>query len=62
MLKITDMIVSAILKKGILCEARNCNMEFEVPSSELGEAGVILENKIKVTVKVDHMTVRIEKE
>ena len=56
-MKITDMILSAILKKGILYEARNVDTDVEVPMVIDNE-----EHKIKINIKCEHMTLRIEKE
>jgi len=56
-MKITDMIISAILKKGILYEARNVDTNIEIP--------MVIENqerKIKINIKCQHMTLRIERE
>ena len=51
-MKITDMIISMILKKGILYEARNVDTDVEIP---------IENQKIKINIKCEHMTLRIEK-
>lgn len=61
-MKITDMIISAIIKKGVLYEAKNCDVEFDVPNSQIGPHGETIENKIKIKFKADHMSLRIEKE
>lgn len=50
-MKITDAIISAILKKGIIYEARNFEADVEIP-----------ETKIKARITIEHMTVKIEKE
>ena len=52
MSKLSDMIVSAILKRGILGEFRNFETEVEIPQ----------DNKptIKVTVKAENLQVRID--
>lgn len=54
MSKLSDMIVSAILKRGILGEFRNFETEVEIPQ----------DNKptIKVTVKAENLQVRIDME
>lgn len=55
-MKITDMFISAILKKGVLYEARNVDTDVEVP--------MIIENqerKIKINIKCEHMTLKFEK-
>ena len=62
MSKITDMIISAIIKKGVLYEARNCEMDFEVPFNNTGANGEIKENKVKIKFKAENMTLKIEKE
>ncbi len=56
-MKITDMVISAILKKGILYEARYTDTDVEIP--------IVIENqerKIKINIKCEYMTLRIEKE
>lgn len=54
MSKLSDMIVSAILKRGILGEFRNFETEVEIPQ----------DNKptIKVVVKAENLQVRIDME
>lgn len=59
-MKLTDMIVSAILKKGMLYEARMVDMEIEIPMDQEGEAKSQSKN-IKVHFKADHMSIQIEK-
>jgi hypothetical protein len=61
-MKITDMLISAILKKGILYEARNADMEFEVPIMQEDAEGGKTENTIKISFKAEHMTLKIDKE
>jgi hypothetical protein len=61
-MKLTDMVISAILKRGILYEAKHVEAEFEVPTSQLGITEETKENKVTIKVKVEHMTLRIEKE
>lgn len=61
-MKITEMIISGLLKKGILYEARNCNLDFEVPFIMEGDLGEPHEEKVKINVKIDHMTLRVEKD
>lgn len=56
-MKITDMVISAILKKGILYEARNIDTDVEIPITIENQ-----EHKIKVNIKCEHMTLRIEKD
>jgi len=56
-MKITDMVISAILKKGILYEARNVDTDVEFPMTIENQ-----EHKIKINIKCEHMSLRIEKE
>ena len=56
------MLISAIIKKGILYEARNCDLEFEIPTLQEHENGESVESKMKIKFKAEHMTLRIEKE
>ena len=56
-MKITDVILSAIIKKGVLYEARNVNSDVVIP---IVVDGSIMD--IKVNIKCDHMTLKIEKE
>ena len=59
-MKLTDLILSAIIKKGVLYEARNCDVEFEIPQNK--EHGSNAPNeKIKIHFKAEHMSLRIEK-
>ena len=59
-MKLSDMIVSSILKKGILWEARLVDVEFDIPQTPTSE-GTPTE-LIKIRVKADHMSIQIEKE
>ena len=56
-MKLTDIIITAILKKGILYEARNVDTDVEVPINIEGQ-----EHKIKVNIKCEHMTLKFDKE
>lgn len=57
-MKITDMLISAIVKKGVLYEARNTDVEFEVPvKNEDGTS-----SEIRIKFKAEHMTLKIEKD
>jgi hypothetical protein len=61
-MKLTDMIISSIIKKGILYEARNCDFDFTIPATSVLINGDTQENYIMVKVKVEHMSLRIERE
>lgn len=56
-MKIAEMALSAILKKGILYEARNVDTNIEIPVN-IGNK----ESNVVVNIKCEHMTLRIEKE
>lgn len=52
MFNIKEMILSAIIKKGILYEATKVDMNIDVPSGD---------QVIKINFKADNMKLRIEK-
>jgi len=52
MLNIKEMILSAIVKKGILYEAHKCDINVDIPNGN---------NVIKVNFKADNMSLKIEK-
>ena len=54
MSKITDMIISAIIKKGVLGEARNVDVEFDIPGDQPSAAN-------RIHLKVDHLSVKMDK-
>lgn len=56
-MKISDMIISAIIKKGILYEARNVDIDVDVPMAN--KEGTEF---IRVNFKAEHMSIRIDKE
>lgn len=56
-MKITDVILSAIIKKGILYEARNVDTDVLIP---MVVEGTVM--AVEVNIKCDHMTLKIEKE
>lgn len=55
-MKLTDMLVSAVIKKGILYEARNVDMEFAIPKGETSPEA------IKIRLKAEHMSLKVEKD
>jgi len=58
-MKITDAIISAVIKKGVLYEARNCDVEFDIPQNK---DLVLGSETIKIHFTAEHMTLRIEKD
>jgi len=53
-MKLTDVLVSAIIKKGVLYEARNVEVDIPVTKMDI-PVGVI-------NVKCDHMSLRFERD
>ena len=58
-MNLMNMIISAVIKKGILYEARNCDVECDIPM--IGQDGVASDAKIKVNLKIEHMTLKFDK-
>lgn len=61
-MNVTEMIISAVLKKGILYEAKNCEVEFNIPRSQSNDEKDSGNEKIKIFFKAENMILRIEKE
>jgi len=61
-MKITDVIISAIIKKGVLYEARNCEMEFDIPSTTTSDNGETQETMIKIRFKAEHVKLSMDKD
>ena len=63
-MKLTEMLISAIVKKGILYEARNVDTTFTMPIRVHDDTGSPLDVLKQVTVnfKAEHMSLRVEKE
>jgi len=60
-MNITEMIISAIVKKGVISEGRNLNADFNIPMSKVGPDGEIVEKMVTVKVNVEHITIRLER-
>lgn len=56
-MKITDMILSAVLKKGIIYEAKNVDTDVEIPIIVDDQ-----ERKVKINIKCESMILKIEKD
>lgn len=55
-MKITDMLISAVIKKGIIYEARKVDTDVEIP--------IVIDNQertVKINIKCEHMTLKIER-
>lgn len=61
-MKIMDMLISSVIKKGVLYEARNCDLEFDIPMNQLSGNEEAKGGTIKVRMKVEHMSLKLEKE
>ena len=61
-MKFMDMIISAAIKKGVLYEARNCDLEFDVPAAMLNIGGEDNKSSIKIKMKVEHKSLKLENE
>jgi len=60
-MKLTDMLVSAILKKGIMYEARNVDMEFTIPQSTFKTENIFKNDDVKIRFKAEHVSIQIDK-
>ncbi len=60
-MKLTDMIISGLIKRGIVYEARNVNVDFTIPRTKMEQVGFDLDG-IKINFKADHVTLKIDKE
>ena len=56
-MKLKDMIVSAVIKQGILYEGRDVEIPIEIPVESEGK-----EKIIKIQLKAAHMTLRLDKD
>lgn len=52
-MNLADLIVSAVIKKGIVYEARNTDICFLIPQAE--------GTPISVQIQAEHMSIRVEK-
>jgi hypothetical protein len=50
-MKLTEMIISAILKRGVFADLENVETNFDLPDT-----------KTKLNIKIDNMTITIMKE
>jgi hypothetical protein len=56
-MKLSDMIISAIIKRGILYEGRNIDVTIDIP---LNTDGTVINMPIRI--KAEHMSIKFEKE
>lgn len=58
-MKLTDILVSAIIKRGVLFEARNVDTQFDIPVSDEKSIGL---KAITIHVKAEHISIKVDKE
>ncbi len=58
-MKISDVILTAIVKKGFLYDAKNVDMEFQIPMSAIIDGEDV--SNVVIKFKADHMSLKIEK-
>jgi len=61
-MKITDIIVSLLTKKGLLWESKDVDMEIDIPESVLKVDTLDKTNKITVRLKASNVTIKVLKE
>jgi len=61
-MKITDIIVSLLTKKGLLWESKDVDMEIDIPESVLKVDTLDKTNKITVRLKASNVTIKMLKE
>ena len=61
-MKITDLLVSILLKKSVLCETKNIDMEMDIPASMVNANAVDPNAKITIRIKAENVKVTVEKE
>lgn len=68
-MKLTDIIISAITKRGVLLESQNMDVTFDIPrkgeetpaGSDSAAPHGAEKAPVRVNVKAEHVTIRIEK-
>lgn len=66
-MNLTEMLISAIIKRGILYEARNVDVEFDIPKEvavlpKQEDKDKLKRDRITVRIKAEHMTLQIERD
>ena len=61
-MKMADIVVALLGKKGLLVDTNNIDMEIEIPESVLKLDALDKTNKIIVRFKADNCKISIEKE
>ena len=63
-MKITDAIVSALLKRGMVYEARDVDTKFEIPVYKNDASGnpLLVAEKVTIYVKADNISVKVDRD
>lgn len=61
-MKMADIIVSLLGKKGVLVDTKNIDMEIDIPESMLKVDALDKTNKITIRFKAENVKISIEKE
>ena len=59
--KIKEMILKAILKKGLLYSSDDVDIELEVPMSTIKPEYRNSDDQVKIRIKAENVTIKIEK-
>ena len=60
-MKISELVMSTILKKGVLYEAKNCDLEFDIPMTQSDGSIADLLYKTRIKIKAESITIKVEK-
>jgi hypothetical protein len=61
-MKITEILVSLLTKKGLLLESKNVDTEIEIPQSTLKVDNLDKSDKVIVRFKAENVTIKVLKE
>lgn len=61
-MKIADMVISLLTRKGLICESKNVDMEIEIPQSLLKVDNLDKDSKVLVRFKAENVTIKVLKE
>jgi len=61
-MKITDVMVSLLTKKGLLWDANDVDMEIDIPESKLKVDELDKTGKIAIRLKASNVTIKVLKE
>lgn len=61
-MKLADIVVGLIGKKGLLMDTKNIDMEIDIPESMLKVDTLDKTNKITIRIKAENVKISIEKD